>query len=126
MAKITITKGRNYDLTITVKQPGSLNPLNMSPTATAIFYIIEKDSGEKVLEKDMVRTGMPEDGKFLLTLDETETETLPSRYELPEDGLIASDTCRGHMAVTDLDNILPNLHHIDVIIPSIYVADLGK
>jgi len=125
MAKITITKGRNYDLTIIVKQPGSLNPLELSATATAIFYIIDKDSNEQLIAKDMERVGMPEDGKFLLKLDETETASLPSVYELPEDGSIAMDTCRGHMAITDLDNVLQNLHHIDVQIPQIFVADIG-
>ena len=126
MAKITITKGRNYDLSIIVKQPESLNPLELTDTAEALFVIISKEDNKKILEKQMTRTGMPEDGKFLLQLDETETSLLPSKYAMKEDGLKPMDTCRGHVAITDTANPLPNLHHIDVAMPYIYVADLGE
>ena len=125
MAKITITKGKPYDLSVIVKQPGSLNPADLTDTATATFYFVEKANNQRLLEKQMTRIGMPEDAKFLLELTEIETAIFPSRYSLDEDGTIATDTCRGHIHIEDTANAIPDLRHADILIGSIYIADLG-
>ena len=126
MAKITITKGKPYYLAVVIKQPGSLNPADLTTTAIATFFIISKDDNKKEVEKLMTRLGNLEDAKFLLELDETETSLLPSNIILPEDGSIADDTCRGHIHIEDTANPLAELRHIDVILPKIYVTDLGE
>ena len=125
MAKIQITKGRNYELVVVIKKPGNLTPLNMTPSATALFHLIEKSTNKKLLEKQMVRHGMQEDGKFLLQLNASETGDLPTEYALPEDGGSFMDNCRAHISVTDNDYPLAEYQHIDVLLPSVYIVDMG-
>jgi hypothetical protein len=74
----------------------------------------------------MTRHGMPEDGKFLLELTASETALFPTEYSLPEDGGIFIDNCRGHVSITDSDSPLQEYKHIDVILPSIYIVDMGE
>ena len=126
MAKIQITKSRDYELVVVIKEPGGLTPLNMTPTATAKFTLVQKKGNKKLIEKDMIRHGMPEDGKFLLQLTADETTLFPADYSLEEDGGIFMDSCRGHVAVDDLDSPLEEYKHIDVILPSVYITDLGE
>lgn len=126
MAKIQITKGRDYELVIVVKEPGGLTPLNMSDQATAIFHLVQKSDNKKLIEKEMIRHGMLEDGKFLLQLTAAETANLPAEYALPEDGGSFLDNCRGHVAITDLGSPLEEYKNIDIILPSIYIVDMGE
>jgi len=126
MARIVITRGRNYDLTIVVKGPSSVTPLEMTGTATAIIYFNSKGfDSELILEKEMVRIGASADGKFLVSLTPEETFLFPFDVILPEDGEQFASTCRGHVAITDTDHVNPALHHMDVLLPDIYVSDIG-
>ena len=126
MSRIVITKGRPYDLAITIKQPGSLNIASLTDTAEGVFYFIDKQDNKMLLTINMTRIGMADEGKFLLEMTADETNILPSRYSLGEDGMLPMDTCRGHIGITDINNPLPELRNVDVIIPSIYVANLGE
>ena len=125
MARITITRGRPYDLTVVVKGPDTTNPHEMTPTATAIFYIIDKNDNKQILNKPMTREGEDIDGKFLVQLTEEDTLKLPFDTTYREDNSEPADMCRSHVAVTDENHTNPAMHHLDVLIPSVYVADIG-
>jgi hypothetical protein len=126
MAKIQITKNRPYELVVVVKQPGSLTPLEMSPNATAKFYLVEKSSNVKLIEKNMERYGQLEEGKFIVKLTETDTVALPVEYGITEDGGSFIDNCRAHVAITDTDAVLDENQHIDIIIESVTIVDMGE
>ena len=125
MAKIIITKGRPYELSVTIKAPSQIVPLELTDTAEAVFYIIDKDKGDQILSVDMTRILPLENGEFLASLDIDQTILLPSELYSMEDGGLFKSTCRGHIAVTDTANTKPEFHHLDSLIPDIYVADLG-
>ena len=125
MARITITRGLAYDLSIIIKEPEAITPSELTGTAIATMYIIDKSDNSQLLTLDMDRTGLPEDGSFLASFTADDTLLFPFEYGFEEDGSNPTSTCRGHVHVYDEFNTNPAMVNIDAIIPDIYIADIG-
>jgi len=127
MARITITRGVPYDLTIVIKQPENSVPGELTDTAVATLYIMSKGNGEnnQLLNLPMVQIGDPIDGKFQANLTAQDTILLPFELGFEEDGELFRDTCRGAVTIEDINNTNPGLKHINANLPNIYVSDIG-
>ena len=133
MEKIIITRKRPYDLTVVIKQPSSPTQAELPVDAVATFYIIDKNTNEAVINKEMVRldiapldpTNDPLTALFRLELTAVETELLKTEYLYAEDGKKANDLYRGHITVDNDSATGSEIKYADALIDSIYVVDLG-
>ena len=133
MEKIIITKNRPYDLTVVIKQPSSPTQAELPVDAVGTFYIIDKDTNEAAVVKEMVRLDIdpldpgndPATALFRLELTAAETAILRSEYLYAEDGKKANDLYRGHITVDNNSATGSEIKYADALIDSIYVVDLG-
>jgi len=131
--KVIITRNRPYDLIVDVKQPQSPTLAELPLDAVANFIIIDKSSNKALINKEMIRIDTdpsdplndPEEARFRLDLTAEETALLPYEVEYAEDGSRFRDTCRGHIAIDSPSSGPSEIKYADVLIPSIYVADIG-
>ncbi len=121
MARLTVVKGEPFETTITLKDSGTSAPITLDPSDTATMYFVNKDTGESVVSKAMTQDPTPENGKFILSLDETDTANFPVRTGFPEDGTPFLDTCRAYV---EFDTVAKG--HGFVHIRNVYVEEMGS
>lgn len=121
MAKILITRNRPYSMEITIKEPFSLTPITLDPADVVTMHIKEKGKrGALLVSKELTHNADPSTGKFVLSLTALETKLLVAEIGFAEDSEPWRATCKGHISI---DTAVANVG--DVIIPDIYVADIG-
>ena len=148
MARITLTRNRPYKLSITVKEPGGLTPLEMNPYDDVWMHFKEKKRNGKLIlskqlspvEKDCQgptpidvssNSGIsPQyvipvcyaDGEWILKLDACETKLFEIKEGFNEDGRPYLSGVRAQLSIDFIDH---ELEFADVMIDDIYVSDIG-
>ena len=115
--------GKDYSLNLLVQQDGSFIPKNLGSLASAVFTILDIDSGEQVANTGEYHIiGNNSDGRLALILPTSATETLVASYGGKEDRYYNKPTYKGSVVLKfqnpttdpDMITIIKEISAIDV------------